>query len=659
MKPANIKDSVLNPLPDLSHSGEQLREKNVMNLRAARMLLASVSLILMMSVLRIEASAQCANPPGPYQITVWRNGNFEGDCKTLEIGRYPNSSFLSPVPNDQISSIKVGSKVRAHLFEHADFKGHVALYEAGSSHNVSASGFAGLGPGVNEKTTSIIVQETLGLRVPYLFVNDYPSDRETVWANEANGICHSDAYWFITQNRPHVFSATEPPLIYKIPLSADLNDDDPSVATAVLPSFLFDKGYDHMGDPDCIGGFIFVPLEHKSYSEPAAVAVFRASDLSFVTYDCLYANDDNHAGWLAFDPSNGEMWTSRTELCGGDYFCISIHSCPGGIQGMFKYAVDWTKVVPDGRFFLPGAGPTVVLKDRRGEPLFVKGMQGGVFDTSGEVFYLANSDRGLCKNPGMSPFPLFGYDGHGIWAFRKGTGDLIGESSNGYGPFRFTTTESPIFDENEEEQGLDYLPTNPSITPGISGQLHAMLLNNDVFESDNIYIKHYKQLVIPTIVVGSPLVIRCPANITITAPPGQDFAVVDLPPPLVNKPKGTIVIFSHPSGSQFPVGTTDVTVTAIDASGNTAACTFTVTVNLAGPPPLAVSCIGSLHVVVPHGQPRIVNYPRPVLNKPEGATLVCLPPAGSSFPVGTTVVTCTANNTGGETASCSFVVHVH
>lgn len=165
--------------------------------------------------------------------------------------------------------------------------------------------------------------------------------------------------------------------------------------------------------------------------------------------------------------------------------------------------------------------------------------------------------------------------------------------------------------------------------------------------------------VIPTIVVGSPLLIRCPANITINAPPGQDFAVVDLPPPMVNKPEGTVVSFSPPSGSQFPVGTTDVTVTAIDASGNTAACTFTVTVNLAGPPPLAVSCVGSLHVVVPPGQPRIVNYPRPVLNKPEGATLVCLPPAGSSFPVGTTIVNCTANNAGGETASCSFIVNVH
>src|SRR4051812_27592826 len=163
----------------------------------------------------------CANPPGPDQITIWQHGNFSGLCKTLGIGAFPNSSFLSPVPNDSVSSLKVGQNVRAHLYEHADFKGHVALYESGSAHNVSDSGPVGLGPNVDDKTTSIIVQLASGLRVPYIFINDHPSDRENQLSQEAQGVCHSSTHWFFTRN--------DPPTLYKIPLSTDLNASSPAI----------------------------------------------------------------------------------------------------------------------------------------------------------------------------------------------------------------------------------------------------------------------------------------------------------------------------------------------------------------------------------------------------------------------------------------------
>jgi hypothetical protein len=41
-----------------------------------------------------------------------------------------------------------------------------------------------------------------------------------------------------------------------------------------------------------------------------------------------------------------------------------------------------------------------------------------------------------------------------------------------------------------------------------------------------------------------------------------------------------------------------------------------------------------------------------------GVTTVCTPAAGSVFAVGTTSVTCTATDTSGNTASCSFAVTV-
>jgi hypothetical protein len=56
----------------------------------------------------------------------------------------------------------------------------------------------------------------------------------------------------------------------------------------------------------------------------------------------------------------------------------------------------------------------------------------------------------------------------------------------------------------------------------------------------------------------------------------------------------------------------------------------------------------------------VVNYPAPTVddNCP-GATVACTAPSGSVFPVGTTSVTCTATDSGGNTSSCTFNVTVN
>ena len=77
----------------------------------------------------------------------------------------------------------------------------------------------------------------------------------------------------------------------------------------------------------------------------------------------------------------------------------------------------------------------------------------------------------------------------------------------------------------------------------------------------------------------TPPVVRCPDNIVVQADPKECFVEVrwrakadddcDPNPRLVCDP---------PSGSLFPLGTTTVTCTATDRCGNTASCSFTVTV---------------------------------------------------------------------------------
>ncbi len=77
-----------------------------------------------------------------------------------------------------------------------------------------------------------------------------------------------------------------------------------------------------------------------------------------------------------------------------------------------------------------------------------------------------------------------------------------------------------------------------------------------------------------------PPVITCPPDQNVsTALPGQMSVTVNYPPPTVmdNCPN-VVVNCSHPSGSDFPLGTTVVTCTATDSGGKQAMCNFKVTV---------------------------------------------------------------------------------
>jgi uncharacterized repeat protein (TIGR01451 family) len=75
-------------------------------------------------------------------------------------------------------------------------------------------------------------------------------------------------------------------------------------------------------------------------------------------------------------------------------------------------------------------------------------------------------------------------------------------------------------------------------------------------------------------------VISCPTDIEVFLPPNSpDTSVVVTYPAATatdNCSSSPTITYSHASGSVFPVGTTQVTVTATDAAGNDSTCTFNV-----------------------------------------------------------------------------------
>ena len=111
-------------------------------------------------------------------------------------------------------------------------------------------------------------------------------------------------------------------------------------------------------------------------------------------------------------------------------------------------------------------------------------------------------------------------------------------------------------------------------------------------------------------VLSLPLVIICPPSIVVgcnesfSYPPVQyagcgDITITYSPPKLTG---------TFPAGS-FPVGVTPVTATATDRDGNSASCTFTVTVTDSTPPvvPLLATLTGESSVTVPQPPPTTDN----------------------------------------------------
>ncbi|MCI0330101.1 MAG: HYR domain-containing protein [candidate division Zixibacteria bacterium] len=151
--------------------------------------------------------------------------------------------------------------------------------------------------------------------------------------------------------------------------------------------------------------------------------------------------------------------------------------------------------------------------------------------------------------------------------------------------------------------------------------------------------------------------ISCPANITKSNDPGQCGAAASYTVTAADNCLGATVTCNPPSGSFFPIGTTTVTCTAADAAGNQANCSFTVTVNDTENP--TISCPPN---IVKGNDPShcdtMVTYTAIATDNCPGVSYVCSPPSGSSFPVGTTAVTCTATDAVGNQSTCQFTVTV-
>jgi len=124
-------------------------------------------------------------------------------------------------------------------------------------------------------------------------------------------------------------------------------------------------------------------------------------------------------------------------------------------------------------------------------------------------------------------------------------------------------------------------------------------------------------------------------------------------------PSGSLVKSQNPAAGTVlnNPGTYTITITVTNASGFSSTCTTTVTfVDTTAP---VITCPGNITVTAAPGKrSAIVYYTVTATDNCSPVSVTCTPASGSSFPIGTTSVSCTTKDPANNSASCSFTVTV-
>jgi hypothetical protein len=110
-------------------------------------------------------------------------------------------------------------------------------------------------------------------------------------------------------------------------------------------------------------------------------------------------------------------------------------------------------------------------------------------------------------------------------------------------------------------------------------------------------------------------------------------------------------------GQEFPLGATPIDCTAVDSNGNVGTASFTVVVSDTTGPAVSAPVGLAAEATSPDGA--VVNFDVSATDLVDGAVpTVCSTPSGSTFPLGSTTVTCAASDSRGNSGFARFEVVV-
>lgn len=301
------------------------------------------------------------------------------------------------------------------------------------------------------------------------FLGNHPAAFQTNWSDNLQGVTHSADHWFFTQKTK---------LLKFEPSSPLPKDSKAAIARADMPPELQALGCDHFGDPDHLQwqghGYTFVPVEGKGKpaKDAPVPAVFEdlGTEIAFV-------------GWHLLPSQNAARGTSQAGWCAIDPQTLLLHSSHNQIDfqhPVFRYNVDLDGLA-DGDVRLV-ASSDLRLRSEKKTVDIPPYLQGGCFSPRGHLFLLSGKADDDETQGGIRVF-----DRNGVLLCRSSVSDE---------PFLYEYDSGNLVtgELSEEPEGLtfwdvDALPAGRR-PPSFSGQLHALLLNNDVGD-DRFYFKHY------------------------------------------------------------------------------------------------------------------------------------------------------------------------
>ena len=146
-------------------------------------------------------------------------------------------------------------------------------------------------------------------------------------------------------------------------------------------------------------------------------------------------------------------------------------------------------------------------------------------------------------------------------------------------------------------------------------------------------------------------------DVTVTLPANAASANVTYAVTATDAVGVTSLVCSPASGTSFAAGSTTVSCNAKDAAGNSTTATFKVIVRDVAAPVIATPPNVIAEATSAAGA--AVTFALPSATDTVGVTSVrCTPSSGSTFPIGTTTVSCVASDAAGNSASSSFSVLV-
>lgn len=266
-------------------------------------------------------------------------------------------------------------------------------------------------------------------------LGDFPSDRtySNGYSSDTQGVTHDSNYWFLTNTNN----------IWRVPVGSSLNDNPSYTASNPWAGL-----YNHLGDISYGAGYLFIPLERNGGS--GSWCSFGVMNTSLTPYayaivpDAGISDQGESCPWVAYNPRDGHLYASAFDA-----------------SYINKYAWLLTYVNSAWQFKLNFVS-RIQIKDKYGNPVSLTSLQGAEFSNTGKL-YLVSDSAG-------SVYVMDVFNGRLQTAF----GVQVDHGSY------------------EELEGITLWDVDSGVAPGVGGQIHVQMCDNDWPDSDDFYFKHYR-----------------------------------------------------------------------------------------------------------------------------------------------------------------------